>query len=182
LVRTSRRSVDGRFDRQVALDLRYQRFKDSIATNPNFNYPATRYFSAFNEAVFTYVLFVDGLTKYPRRLDMDAARSFFQFGKMPHDFHRANQPLSSVENGQEAGELITARPDITPGKNNGKVNSFIAEPLSLPFPICLGYKVFVDQVVQLYPNVTGDLRKSLETNLHYFYEGFTAANCTEVFL
>ncbi|KIM85662.1 hypothetical protein PILCRDRAFT_340227 [Piloderma croceum F 1598] len=181
-IRASRKSVDGRFDSKVLLDLRYQRFKDSIATNPTFNYLTNRYFAAYQEGVFTYMLFVDGLSKYPRRLDMDAARSFFQFGKMPDGFHRANQPLSSLENAQLVDELVNAHPNITTGQNNGTVNSFTAVPLSWPFPICLGYKDFVEQFVPLYPNVTGDLRKSLEINLHYFYEGFTSANCTEIFL
>jgi len=151
-------------------------------TNPNFNYSSTRYFAAYTEAVFTYMLFVDGLSQYPRRLDMDAARSFFQFGKMPSGFHRASQPLSSVGNAKESDELITSRPDITPGYNNGKVNSFIAQPLTASFDTCHAYEAFVELVVQLYPNTTGDLLNALKTNLHYFYEGFTAANCTEVLI
>jgi len=182
-VRASSKSPDGKYDPQVAIDLRNERFKDSIATNPTFNFQNARYFGAFSEAVFPYAFFVDGRFT-PERLDMDAARSFFQFGKLPDDFHRPSRPLSAPEHNKQIVDFMKACPEIKVGKNNGTVDSFIPNTNApgMEFEdICTGYVKSIDLIAQIYQNAVGDLRNAIRTNLHYFSRAFVMANCTELF-
>jgi hypothetical protein len=177
----SAKSPDGRYDKQVAADLRLQRVKDSIATNPDFDYSPTRYFQAVTEAALVYSLFVDGRsTEYAGRLDMDTARSFFQFERMPHDFHRANHPSGITEQHKELLDIVALHPEIKPGKNNGTVNSFYTLP-DLNLEICPGYTEYVNSLVYAYPNPTGALLKALNHNLDYLYTAFEPQGCAQVF-
>ena len=114
---------------------------------------------------------------------MDAARSFFEFGKMPDDFHRG-RPLSAAKHNQQIVDFMRACPEIKAGKNNGTVNSFIPNTGSpgMEFEdMCVGYTQFIDLIAQIYQNVAGDLRNAIRTNIHYFHRAFVAGNCTELF-
>jgi unspecific peroxygenase len=164
------------------MDLRYQRYKDSMATNPTFDYSAIRYFGAISEAIFPYIFFVDGRVS-DQRLDMNTARSFFEFGRMPRDFYRANHSLSGPEHAQQCVEFIDDLPEVKVGKNNGTaVDSFIVDPTFEPvLEMCKGYKDFANLIGLVYQSVTSELRDAVKTNLHYFYGGFVLGNCTEVF-
>jgi len=183
-VHFSSKSYDGKYDIQVAADFRLQRYKESIATNPEFDYGQTRCFQAATEAALGYTLLVDGRTTGPGnvgRLDMESARSFFQFGRFPPDFHRANHPSTLREQYKELIALLNIHPEVKPGKNNGAVNSFIPDP-ELDQAICPGYEEYVHSMVYSYPNASGALLKALNHNLDILYTGFhRAANCTQVY-
>jgi hypothetical protein len=115
------------------------------------------------------------------RLDMESARSFFQYGRFPPDFHRANHPSSLREQYKQLIALLDIHPQVKPGKNNGAVNSFVPDP-ELDQDICPGYEEYAKSMVYTYPGASGDLLKALNHNLDILYTGFQrAANCTQVF-
>ncbi|KAJ3510932.1 heme-thiolate peroxidase [Agrocybe chaxingu] len=167
----------GKFNVTVAAELRFKRIQDSIATNPNFTFVGFRYFTAYGETVAPVNLFVDG-RQDDGQLDMDAARGFFQFSRMPDGFFRANGPKGN----EGRDEVIRAHP-VQPGRNVGRVNSYTVDPTSPDFSTpCLLYENLVNVTVKgLYPNPKGKLRKALNTNLDFFFQAISGAGCTQVF-
>lgn len=142
-----------------------------------------RYFTAYAESVFPINFFVDGrLNTF--ELDLDVARGFFQDGRMPDGFFRANGSKST-----EGIDFVAAQHPIEPGRNVNGINSYVVDPTSADFStFCLLYENFVNQTVKgLYPNPTGALRDALNANLDYFFQGLTIFNgdgpgaCVQVF-
>ncbi|KAF8503098.1 Chloroperoxidase [Gautieria morchelliformis] len=174
----SQRFGAGKYNLTVAAEFRFQRIQESIATNPNFSFISPRYFTAYAEAVFPVLYFVDGRVE-DGQLDMDAARSFFQHSRMPEGFFRANRSMGSAEVGQGIDQVFAPHP-IQPGKNQG-VGNYVLDPASANLSDgCLAYTNFVNGTVRsLYPNPTGALRTALNTNLDIFFG--TVGNCTQVF-
>lgn len=70
--------------------MRFQRFQDSVARNPTFNFANPRFATAFGETKFPIAFFVDGRAKEEDKLslDLDVMRSFFDQNRMPAGFHR----------------------------------------------------------------------------------------------
>ncbi len=136
-----------------------------------------RYFTAYAESAFPINFFVDG-RKVDRQLDLDVARGFFQDMRMPKDFHRASQP-----SGADGIAVIAAAHPLQPGANVGRVNNYVLDPTSADFSsFCLLYENFVNKTIHsLYPNPTGVLRKALNFNLNFFFEGFEGDGCQQVF-
>ncbi|CAA7262403.1 unnamed protein product [Cyclocybe aegerita] len=172
----SNRFGGGKYNLTVAAELRFQRIQDSIATNPQFSFVSPRFFTAYAESVFPINFFVDG-RRNDGQLDMDAARSFFQFHRMPDDFFRPNGAKSA----QGIERVFLAHP-MLPGGNVGQINSYTPDPTSADFTNpCLLYENFVNQTIKgLYPNPKGKLRKALNTNLDFFYQGI-GSGCAQVF-
>lgn len=136
-----------------------------------------RYFAAYAEVAFPILFFIDG-RKEDGQLDLDVARSFFQHMRMPRDFHRANKP-----SGIEGLDIVFTAHPMVPGKNMGSVNNYVPDPTSANFStFCLLYENFVNQsVLGLYPNPTGVLRRALNANLKFFYQGFAPLECPQVY-
>ncbi|KAF8504021.1 Chloroperoxidase [Gautieria morchelliformis] len=174
----SQRFGAGKYNMTVAAEFRFQRIQESIATNPNFSFISPRYFTAYAESAFPLLYFVDGRVE-DGQLDMDAARSFFQDGRFPEGFFRANRSMGFAEVGQGMLEVFAPHP-VQPGNNQG-VGNYVLDPASGNFSdSCLLYTNFVNGTVRsLYPNPTGALRTALNTNLDIFFR--TVGNCTQVF-
>ncbi|RXW17544.1 heme-thiolate peroxidase [Candolleomyces aberdarensis] len=129
----SNRYGEGYYNLTVAAELRWQLIQQAISTNPHFSLVAPRYFTAFVESVFPLNLFVDGRdTTSPaegRKLDLDAALSFFRDHRFPPEFHRASTP-----SGIQGIEAVIAAHPIAPGANaDGKVNNYVIDPTSADF-------------------------------------------------
>ncbi|RXW13620.1 hypothetical protein EST38_g12234 [Candolleomyces aberdarensis] len=177
-VNFSNRFGGGFYNLTVAAELRFQRIQESIATNPQFSFIAPRYFTAYAESVFPVNFFVDGRSS-EKKLDMEAATSFFRDGRYPPDFYRAPQPSG----GEGIGIIFLAHP-VAPGENrDGKVNNYVLDPTSADFSnFCLLYTNFVNKTVRgLYPSPTGILRRNLIKNLGFFYSGIKDLGCEEIF-
>ncbi|KAF5352359.1 hypothetical protein D9756_005988 [Leucocoprinus leucothites] len=180
LVEYSNRYGAGKYNYTVAGELRWRRFQDSVATNPEFSFLPPRYTAAYAEMVFPVNFFVDG-RQTDGQLDLDVARGFFQHSQMPDDFHRADKPMST----EGIGNVIAAH-SISPGRNINGVNTYTPDPTAANFTSdttgCGFYQDFVNKtVIVLYPNPTGVLREALNRNLGYFYEALNPANCTQLF-
>lgn len=183
LVEFSNRFGGGKYNFTVASEFRWQRIQDSIATNPNMSFVSPRYFTAYAESTFPINFFIDGRLK-TRELDLNVARSFFQDNKMPDGFFRSNG-----SRGAQGMDLVANPYPIQPGRNVGGVNNYVTDPTSANFStFCLLYENFVDKTVKgLYPNPTGVLRKALNINLDYFFQGLTSVGdrgpdaCQQVF-
>ncbi|KAF9448649.1 Cloroperoxidase [Macrolepiota fuliginosa MF-IS2] len=167
----------GKYNYTVAGEFRWQRIQESIATNPTFSFVAPRFFTAYAESTFPVNFFVDG-RQGDGQLDLDVARGFFQDMRMPDDFHRASQPM-----GADGIDIIAAAHPIAPGRNVNGVNNYVPDPTSANFTtFCLLYQNFVNQTIRgLYPNPTGTLKKALNTNLGFFYDGFGDPECPQLF-
>ena len=183
----SNRFGDGNYNLSVASELKFQRIQDSIATNPNFSFVAPRYIIAYGEAVVPIAMFVDG-RQADGQLDMKTARSFFQNSRYPDNFFRAEGNYVNDILAIGSPTLLSAHP-VKPGKNQGRLNSYIPDPHSADFAsICKLYvNIINDEVKPLYPNPTGALRDAIKENIHSLYLGFTAAfgtnttSCPEIF-
>jgi hypothetical protein len=109
---------------------------------------------------------------------MDAAASFFRDMRFPDDFHRASQPLSGAG---DVEQVIGPHPWLPGGNADGKVNNYVVDPTSADFNNpCRLYSHVVGTVVELYPNPTGNLKRNLIKNLHYWYTGVNGG-CSELF-
>jgi hypothetical protein len=156
-------------------------FKTPLRQTQNSPFVTPRYITAYAEMVFPVNFFIDG-RQGDGQLDLDVARGFFQYGRMPDDFHRASKPMS-VEG---IVQVIPAHP-WSPGSNVNGVNTYTPEPNAANFFTidpsgCEFYGEFVNQtVVGLYPNPTGVLREALNRNLDLFYQASTGGNCTQTF-
>jgi hypothetical protein len=152
-----------------ARELRWQRIQDSIATNPQFTLIAPRYLTAYADAVLPIAFFIDGRDS-SGNLNVDVARGFYQDGRMPNGFFRAN--VSTGLTTLDIGSIFSAHP-IEPGGNNGTVNSYTLDPDSADLSnLCKLYSDFVTKLVGgLYPNANGQLLTALNQNLDFFYVG-----------
>ncbi len=135
-----------------------------------------RFSTGYASSTFPINLFIDG-RQTDGQLDLDVALGFFRDGRMPDGFFRASGP----KGGGGADVVLAAHP-ITPGKNQGQVNTFTPDPnsaiLSTP---CKLYENFVNNVVKtLYPAPTGVLRDALNRNLGYLFQ-FSDPSCTRIF-
>ncbi|EKM77181.1 hypothetical protein AGABI1DRAFT_122208 [Agaricus bisporus var. burnettii JB137-S8] len=171
----SNRFGAGKYNLTVAAEYRFHRIQESIATNPNFSFVSSRFFTAYAESVFPINFFIDG-RQGDGQLDLDVARGFFQNMHMPDGFHRASKPM-----GIEGLEIANVHP-ISPGANVNGVNTYTPDPSSADFTtFCLLYVNFVNQTVcSLYPSPTGNLKKALTKNLEFLYYPFSD-QCSQVF-
>lgn len=164
----------------VAAELRHQRLQDSIQTNPQLTFVAPRILSAYSEAVFPTIFFVDGRLNNGQ-LKLEVARSFFDKNMMPAGFHRQPAPVSFPTVTPLIQQVFDRHP-FTPGVNDG-ANNFTSKPDTPDlFDFCGIYEDIVSRVLKIqYPNPTGQLRASLNTNLDFFYSAVKGHNCTQVF-
>ncbi|KAH6903683.1 Chloroperoxidase [Coprinopsis sp. MPI-PUGE-AT-0042] len=174
----------GFFNLTVAAELRAHRVQQSIETNPEFKFMGLRHVTAFAEASFPAVFFVDGRRTEPGEkfhLDMVTAERFLKDMQMPEDFHRPAQPIEG-----ESGLLFTAKP-LQPGRNVNGTNTFeVDKSLGDLVEFCTFYTQFVDVTLkELYPNPTGILKRNLNINLQFLFDnlpiGSSAPPCTQVF-
>ncbi len=161
----------------VAAEYRFHRIQDSIATNPQFSFIAPRFIGAYGDSVNPINFFVDG-RKNDGQLDLDSARGFFQFSRMPDGFFRANGPKST----EGVIQVAMAHP-MRPGGNVGRLNSYTLDPTSADLTtFCLQYETFVNKTIKgLYPDPSGILRKALNKNLDFLFLGTKGKGCTQVF-
>ncbi|KAF8148694.1 aromatic peroxygenase precursor [Crassisporium funariophilum] len=173
----SNRFGGGKYNLTVAGELRFQRIKDSIATNPNFSFVSPRYFTAYAESTFPINFFIDG-RQTDGQLDLNVARNFFQNSRMPDGFFRHN----GTSGAQGIDSIVEVHP-IEPGSNVGCVGNYVVDPTSANFSqFCLLYTNFVGKTIGgLYPNPTGVLRKALNTNLDFLFRGVSDSGCIQVF-
>ncbi|KAH6897713.1 Chloroperoxidase [Coprinopsis sp. MPI-PUGE-AT-0042] len=163
------------------------RFDQSKRTNPDFNFVGLRHITAFDQATYPFLFFVDGRRTSPDekfRLDMVTAERFFEDMQFPDDFHRASEPLKGKGN-----ELADRKPGIAPGRNQGRVDSFVMDASmgnAGSFGVCRWYERFVNVTIRgLYPNATGLLKSNLEVNLQYVYQSLPLSGgvtCPQIFL
>ena len=170
----------GFYNLSVAVEFRFQRIQDSIATNPQFSLVSPRYYTAYAESVFPVAFFVDG-RKTDGNLNMTVARGFFQDGRMPDGFFRSNVSWGLDLIGDGISFIFTPHP-IEPGANNGTLNSYTPNPNSADFSdFCKLYTDFVNITVRgLYPKATGPLLKALNQNLDFFFGPLANEGCTQV--
>ncbi|KAF5327642.1 hypothetical protein D9619_004132 [Psilocybe cf. subviscida] len=180
LVSFSMKFGGGFYNVASASELRFQRIQDSIATNPQFSFISPRYYTAYAESAFPIAFFIDGRDT-SGNLNLDVARSFFQNGKMPAGFHRAN--ITTAADVVNNAPIFEAHP-IQPGGNNGTVNSYTLDPDSADFSpsgFCKLYTDFVTKTVRgLYPTAKGPLLTALNTNLGFFFGAIADQGCTQV--
>ncbi|KXN82381.1 Aromatic peroxygenase [Leucoagaricus sp. SymC.cos] len=180
LVDDSNKYGAGKYNYTVADELRYKRLQNSIQANPEFSFKGARYLAGYAEVVFPVKFFIDG-RQSGGQLDLDVARDFFQYGRMPKDFHRANKPM-----GVEGIDIVLAAHPFQPGNNVNGVNTYTPDPDSPNFITdpdgCAFYEDFVNNtMVGLYPSPTGVLREALNRNLDLFFQASTGGNCTQLF-
>ncbi|KAJ2914371.1 heme-thiolate peroxidase, partial [Candolleomyces efflorescens] len=177
----SNRYGDGYYNLTVAAEYRFHLIQQGIATNPNFSYIFPRYFAGYAESVLALNLFVDGRDTTPvlegKKLDMDTALSFFRDSRFPPDFHRSSIPAGGIG----FDEIMAAHPFMPCRNLDGKVNNCVVHEIS-PSDAggCGLYNHFIDQVIALYPNPKGVLRRNLILNMHYIYLPFEQ-DCEELF-
>ncbi|KAF5327643.1 hypothetical protein D9619_004133 [Psilocybe cf. subviscida] len=180
LVTISKKFGGGFYNIASASELRFKRIQDSIATNPQFSFVSPRYFTAYGESAFPIAFFIDGRDT-SGNLDLGVARGFFQHGRMPTGFHRAN--FTTAEDVANNAPIFDAHP-IQPGANNGTVNSYTVDPDSADFSasgFCKLYTDFVTKTIRgLYPNAKGQLLTALNTNLDFFFDVIASQGCTKV--
>jgi len=175
----SNRIGNGNFNATVAAELRLQRFKDSVATNPEFNFEMPRATTCYGECALAYRLFVDGRIQ-DGQLNLTVARDFFQHHRMPPCFHRHNGSYGFTELGDDV-TLLKKVHNLVPGGNNG-VNNYIPDTSVTSQSFCAIYTQYANVTVPaLYPNPQGDLRKALKAYLDIFFESTTSLKCTQVF-
>ncbi|GJJ14071.1 hypothetical protein Clacol_008328 [Clathrus columnatus] len=172
--------VNGTYDINAAAELRHQRLEDSIQTNPELSFQSPRILSAFSEAVFPTIFFVDGRLDNGQ-LNLQAARSFFQPNKFPDNFFRQPAPVSFPTIQPLTQQLFDKHPFV-PGMNNG-TNNFIELPDTPALSdFCGIYDDIVNRVLKTqYPNPSGPLLEALQTNLNFLFSAVEGHNCTQAF-
>ncbi|EKM77858.1 hypothetical protein AGABI1DRAFT_76887 [Agaricus bisporus var. burnettii JB137-S8] len=177
-VEYSKKYGGGKYNLTVASEFRNKRFRDSIATNPEFSIVAPRFYTAYADAVLPVNLWVDG-RQDDGQLDLEVARIFFEDGRFPHDFHRAARPTGT----DNEIELFNDHP-IEPGRNVKGVNTYKPDH-STPQKLddrCLQYTYHANHTVpSVYPNPKGPLLESLKINLRYLFSAVKDKGCEEVF-
>ncbi|KIJ41407.1 hypothetical protein M422DRAFT_226599 [Sphaerobolus stellatus SS14] len=172
---------NGTYDVNAAAELRFQRLQNSIQTNPQLVFTSPRIISAYSEAVFPTIFFVDGRLNNGQ-LTIDAARHFFDFQMMPDDFHRQPAPVNFTMVDPLTKAIFDKHP-FSPGVNHGK-NNFVLQPQTPPLAdFCGIYEDIVLRVIPgQYPRPTGILRENINKNLGFFFGAVHAEhNCTQVF-
>ncbi|KIJ48558.1 hypothetical protein M422DRAFT_247407 [Sphaerobolus stellatus SS14] len=172
---------NGTYDVNAAAELGNQRLQNSIQTNLQLVFTSPRIFSAYSEAVFPTIFFVDGRLNN-RQLTIDAARHFFDFQMIPTDFFRQPAPVNFTIVDPLVSFLFNKHP-FSPGVNQGK-NNFVLQPQTPPLSdFCGIYEDIVLRVIPgQYPNPTGVLRDAINKNLGFFFGAVSAEhNCTQVF-
>jgi hypothetical protein len=172
----------GEYNLTVAAELRNQRFLQSMATDPEFSFVSPRFFTAYSEAVFPTVFFVDGRAAN-FSLPLTHARRFFQNMHMPDGFFRANRPFGLNDVGPLAMMVLNAHP-IQPGANQGPVaGNYVVDPTSANLSnFCGTYTNWANVTVpSFYPNPTGALLDALKGNLNNFFIPAGQQGCTQVF-
>ncbi|EKM77850.1 hypothetical protein AGABI1DRAFT_76879 [Agaricus bisporus var. burnettii JB137-S8] len=168
----------GKYNLSVACEFRRKRFQDSIATNPEFTIVAPRFYTAYADAVLPINLWVDG-RQDDGQLDIEAARTFFEGGRFPPDFHRAARPMGA----NNEMVVFEAHP-IEPGSNVKGVNTYTPDhstPQKLD-DLCVQYTFHVENTVRkMYPNPEGPLLESLKINLGYLFSAVKDKGCEELF-
>ncbi|GJJ14072.1 hypothetical protein Clacol_008329 [Clathrus columnatus] len=172
--------VNGTYDINAAAELRHQRLEDSIQTNPELVFTSPRILSAFSEAVFPTVFFVDG-TVNNGQLSLENARLFFQPNQFPNNFHRQPAPADFPTIEPLTQQIFNKHPFV-PGVNNG-TNNFIEMPNTPALSdFCGIYNDIVNRVLKIqYPNPTGPLLDALQTNLNFFFSAVESHNCPQAF-
>ncbi|KIJ40007.1 hypothetical protein M422DRAFT_257069 [Sphaerobolus stellatus SS14] len=172
---------NGTYDINAAAELRNDRLQDSIKTNPQLVFTSPRIISAYSEAVFPTIFFVDGRLNN-RQLTIDAARHFFDLQMMPADFHRQPAPVNFTMVDPLTKAIFDKHP-FSPGVNHGK-NNFVLQPQTPPLAdFCGIYEDIVLRVIPgQYPRPTAVLRQAINKNLSFFFGAVHAEhNCTQVF-
>ncbi|KIJ46196.1 hypothetical protein M422DRAFT_165398 [Sphaerobolus stellatus SS14] len=172
---------NGTYDLNAVAELRHQRLLDSMANNPELVFASPRILSAYSEAVFPTIFFVDGRLNN-RQLTIDAARHFFDFQMMPADFHRQPAPVNFTIIDPLVSEIFNKHP-FTPGVNKGKGNFVLMLETPSLSDFCGIYEDIVLRVIPgQYPKPTGALKQALNTNLDFFYGAVSAEHdCKQVF-
>ncbi|KZW03092.1 Cloroperoxidase [Exidia glandulosa HHB12029] len=155
LVQISKEVGGGKYNITAATEMRFQRFQDSVARNPTFNFANPRFATAFAETAFPLAFFIDGRDK-SLALDLDVMRGFFKDSSMPPDFHRRD---GASDAGDSEFDIIQLSHNYFPGFNNGTGGSCIS----------LTMHQFVNTTMELYPNPQGALRRALNVNLDNFF-------------
>jgi len=169
----------GYYNATVAAEVRWNRIVDSKTRNPTFSFTNPRYTAACTDAIFPFRFFVDGRNQ-SGQLDLATARSIFQNGQFPPDFHRRNGSFGLNEIGPDLAALSMAHP-IAPGHNEGAGN-YVLNPEDPGIDLCYLYHKHVNvTLASLYPNPKGLLRKALQKNVVTFYNSLGDPNCTQVF-
>lgn len=172
--------VNGTYDINAAAELRHQRLQDSIQTNPQLSFTSPRILSAFSEAVFPTIFFVDGRLNNGR-LSLDAASSFFDPNQFPDGFNRQPAPVDFPTITPLVTQIFNKHPFV-PGVNNG-TNNFVELPNTPALSDFCG--IYEDIVLRVfknqYPEPTGSLLTALNTNLNFFFSAVEGHNCTQVF-
>ncbi|KIJ22802.1 hypothetical protein M422DRAFT_39919 [Sphaerobolus stellatus SS14] len=172
---------NGTYDVNAAAELRNQRLQNSIQTNPQLVFTSPRILSAYSEAVFPTIFFVDGRLNN-RQLTIDAARHFFDLQMMPTGFFRQPAPVNFTIVDPLVSFLFNKHP-FSPGVNHGK-NNFVLQPQTPPLSdFCGIYEDIVLRVIPgQYPKPTGALKDAINKNLGFFFGAVSAEhNCTQVF-
>ncbi|KIJ42091.1 hypothetical protein M422DRAFT_171551 [Sphaerobolus stellatus SS14] len=172
---------NGTYDLNATAEFRFQRLQDSIMTNPELDFTAPRILSAYSEAVFPLVYFVDGRLNN-RQLTQDAATSFFADQRLPADFHRQPAPVSFEVIEPMVGEIFAKHP-FTPGVNHGKNNYQLMPNTPALSDFCGIYKDIVLRVIPAqYPRPSSQLKDALNKNLGFLFGAVKQQhNCTQVF-
>ncbi|KIJ37985.1 hypothetical protein M422DRAFT_259371 [Sphaerobolus stellatus SS14] len=173
--------ANGTYDINATAELRFERPQDSIMTNPQLVFTSPRILSAYSEAVFPLVYFVDGRLNN-RQLTQDAGSSFFANQRVPADFHRPPAPVSFEIIEPMVNQIFTKHP-FTPGVNHGR-NNYVLQPKTPALSdFCRIYGDIVLRVVPgQYPKPTCQLKDALNKNLGFFYDTVKFQhNCTQAF-
>ncbi|KIJ50355.1 hypothetical protein M422DRAFT_245620 [Sphaerobolus stellatus SS14] len=173
--------VNGTYDLNAAAELRNERLQDSIKTNPELVFTSPRILSAYSEAIFPLIFFVDG-RRNNRQLTIDAARDSFDLQHMPADFYRQPAPVNFTIVEPLVRQIFAKYPFV-PGVNHGK-NNYVQLPKTPALSdFCGIYEDIALRVVPAqYPHPTGDIRKALNKNLGFLFGAVVAEhNCTQVY-
>ncbi|KIJ47013.1 hypothetical protein M422DRAFT_29002 [Sphaerobolus stellatus SS14] len=172
---------NGTYDINATAEYRHHLLQDSIQTNPELDFTSPRILSAYSEAVFPLVYFVDGRLNN-RQLTQAAATSFFANQRFPADFYRQPAPVTFDIIEPMVGTIFNRYP-FTPGKNYG-VNNYVLMPDTPALGDFCG--IYTDIALRVipaqYPSPSSDLRKALNTNLGFLFDAVKVHHaCTQVF-
>ncbi|KIJ45803.1 hypothetical protein M422DRAFT_250593 [Sphaerobolus stellatus SS14] len=172
---------NGTYDVNAAAELRNQRLQNSIHTNSQLVFTSPCILSAYSEAVFPTIFFVDGRLNN-RQLTINATRHFFDLQQMPTDIHRQPAPVNFTIVDPLVSFLFNKHP-FSPGVNHGK-NNFVLQPQTPPLSdFCGIYENIMLRVIPgQYPKPTVVLKDAINKNLGFFFGAVSAEhNRTQVF-
>ncbi|KIJ48606.1 hypothetical protein M422DRAFT_247457 [Sphaerobolus stellatus SS14] len=182
IVTSAKFGVNGTYDLTAAAEIRNDRLQDSIKTNPELVFTSPRILSAYSEAVFPTIFFVDGRLNN-NQLSIAAARHFFDLQQMPADFHRQPAPVN-FNIVEPLVRAMFAKYPFVPGVNHGK-NNYVQLPKTPALSdFCGIYEDIALRVVkEQYPHPTGELRNALNKNLGFLFDAVVTehSQCTRVY-